>query len=196
MAEFNKPLGVFALPYIFDNDEHMWKFLQGEYGEKMLAGLESSKLRGLAYYGGGSRNFYTKKPVKSVEDLKGLKLRVVQSKVNVDLVTTLGASPTPMPYGEVYSGLQTGVIDGAENNPPSYLTANHYQAANYFVLDAHQRVPEMIVINKTIWGKLSDEDKNIVKQAALDSVTTQRELWNKFEKESIPQINCQRCYCH
>ncbi|SMC86877.1 TRAP transporter substrate-binding protein [Sporomusa malonica] len=188
LAEFNKAFGVFSLPYIFDNDAHMWKFLSGEAGNKMLDGLEKSKMKGLAYYSSGSRSFYTKKPVTKVEDLKGLKIRVQQNKINMDLISSLGASATPMPYGEVFSGLQTGVIDGAENNSPSYLTANHYQAVKNYILDGHQRVPEVLLISKVTWDKLSEEDRKIIKQAAIDSVTTQRELWGKFEKESMDKL--------
>lgn len=188
LAEFNKAFGVFSLPYIFDNDTHMWKFLNGDAGTKMLDGLEKSKMKGLAYYTSGSRNFYTKNPVTKVEDLKGMKIRVQQNKINMDLISSLGASATPMPYGEVYSGLQTGVIDGAENNPPSYLTANHYQAVKNFILDGHQRVPEVLLISKVTWDKLSEEDRKIIKQAAIDSVATQRELWEKFEKESMDKL--------
>ncbi|WP_094604459.1 Solute-binding protein [Sporomusa silvacetica DSM 10669] len=188
LAEFNKAFGVFSLPYIFDNNDHMWKFLNGEAGNKILDGLEKSKMKGLAYYDGGARNFYTKNPVTKVEDLKGMKIRVQQSKINMDLISALGASATPMPYGEVYSGLQTGVIDGAENNSPSYFTANHYQAVKNFILDGHQRVPEVLLISKVTWDKLSEEDRKIIKQAAIDSVATQRELWGKFEKESMDKL--------
>ncbi|EGO63843.1 TRAP transporter substrate-binding protein [Acetonema longum] len=188
LAEFNKQFGVYSLPYIFDNDEHVWNFLNGEYGQKMLDNLEKSKLKGLAYYSSGSRSFYTKKPVKSVADLQGLKIRVQQSKVNMDLISALGASATPMPYGEVFSGLQTGVIDGAENNSPSYLTANHFQAVKNFILDGHQRVPEVLMISKVTWDKLSEEDRKLIKQAAMDSVATQRDLWDKFEKESMDKL--------
>jgi len=106
----------------------------------------------------------------------------------MDLISSLGASATPMPYGEVYSGLQTGVIDGAENNSPSYLTANHYQAVKNFILDSHQRVPEVLLVSKVTWDKLSDEDRKIIKQAAIDSVATQRELWDKFDKEAMEKL--------
>lgn len=188
LAEFNKAFGVYGLPYIFDNDDHMWRFLESEEGVKMLDGLESSKMKGLAYYSSGARSFYTKNPVNSVEGMKGLKIRVQQSKINMDLISALGASATPMPYGEVFSGLQTGVIDGAENNAPSYLTANHYQAAKNYILDSHQRVPEVLLMSKSVWDKLSNEDRKIIKQAALDSVKTQREEWNKFEKKAMEQL--------
>jgi tripartite ATP-independent transporter DctP family solute receptor len=188
LAEFNKQFGVFSLPYIFDNDEHVWKFLDSDDGKQMLTNLEKSKMMGLAYYSSGSRSFYTKNPVKSPEDLKGMKIRVIQNAINIDLMKAFGASATPMAYGEVFSALQTGVIDGAENNPPSYLTASHYQAAKNYILDGHQRVPEVLMISKATWDKLSAEDRAIIKQAALDSVNFQKEAWNKYEKDALAKL--------
>lgn len=188
LAEFNKPLGVFSLPYIFDSGEHMWKFLEGPDGAKMLDGLQQAKFVGLCYYDPGARSFYSTKPIKELADLKGLKFRVIQNKINMDMVAALGASATPMPYGQVFSSLQTGVIDGAENNAPSYLTSNHFQIAKFYLLDAHQRVPEVLVMSKVVWDKLSPDDQKLVKQAALDSVKTQRELWSKFEKEAMDKV--------
>lgn len=188
LAEFNKALGVFSLPYIFDNAEHEWKFLESDKGKELLSSLESSKMKGLAYYDSGARNFYTKKPVKSVDDLKGMKLRVQQNKINIDLIEALGANASPMAYGEVFSSLQTGVIDGAENNYPSYDSSNHYQVAKNLVLDGHQRVPEVVMISKATWDKLGDEDKKIIQEAATESVKTQREEWVKFEKNSEAKV--------
>jgi tripartite ATP-independent transporter DctP family solute receptor len=188
LAEFNKPLGVFSLPYIFDSTEHMWKFLNGPDGQKMLDGLSGSKFIGLCYFDPGSRSFYSTKPIKELADLKGQKIRVIQNKINMDLMQALGASATPMPYGQVFSSLQTGVIDGAENNFPSYLTSNHYQVAKHYLVDGHQRVPEVLVMSKVVWDKLSEDDKKLIKQAAIDSVKTQRELWDKFEKEAEAKV--------
>lgn len=188
LAEFNKQFSVLSLPYVFDSDKHLWSFLESEMGNKMLDNLESSKMKGLAYYDSGARSFYSRKPLKSMDDLKGLKIRVQQSKVNIDLIAALGASATPMPYGEVFSALQTGVIDAAENNYPSYYSSNHYQAAKHYILDKHQRTPEVLLISKITWDKLSEEDRKIIKQAALDSVKTQKETWAKFEKESEQKL--------
>lgn len=188
LAEFNKQFGVFSLPYIFESQEHVWSFLNGEFGQKMLANLEKSRMIGLCYYEAGSRSFYTKKPVKTPDDLKGLKIRVIQNAVNIELMKAFGASATPMPYGEVFSALQTGVIDGAENNPPSYLTANHYQAVKNYILDSHQRVPEVLMVSRVAWDKLSDEDKKILREAAKETVKFQIEAWNKFEKEALNKL--------
>lgn len=184
MAEFNAEYGVFSLPYIFDSDEHLWTFLRGDYGEKLLDSLEQSKMKGLAYYSSGARSFYARQPLNSLEDLKGLKIRVQQNKLNIELMDALGASATPMAYGEVYSSLQTGVIDAAENNFPSYYSSKHYEVAPYMILDAHQRVPEVLLISKATWDKLSKEDQDLIKQAAVDSIAYQQEEWAKYEKES------------
>lgn len=184
MAEFNKDFGVFSLPYIFDNDDHVWKFLLGEKGMGLLDSLQSSGLQGLGWYSSGSRSYYSSKPVTSIEDIKGLKIRVQENKVNLAIVDALGASATPMPFGDVYSSLQTGVIDAAENNYPSYYSSKHYEVAPHLILDGHQRVPEVLLVSKTVWDKLSAEDQAIIKQAALDSIEYQREEWAKYEQES------------
>ena len=188
LAEFNNQFSVLGLPYVFESDEHLWRFLESETGEEMLNSLEKSRMKGLAYYSSGARSFYSRNPLTSMEDLKGMKIRVQQSKLNIDLVSALGASATPMPYGEVFSGLQTGVIDGAENNFPSYYSSNHYQAAKHILLDRHQRTPEVLLVSKVTWDKLSPEDQQIIKQAALDSVKTQREEWEKWERESEQKL--------
>lgn len=184
MAEFNQDYGVFSLPYIFNSDEHLWSFLDGDYGKKLLDSLESSKMKGLAYYSAGARSFYARKPVTSLEDLKGMKIRVQQNKLNIELMDALGASATPMAYGEVYSSLQTGVIDAAENNYPSYYSSKHYEVAPHLILDQHQRVPEVLLISKGTWDKLSKADQELIKKAAQDSVAYQKEEWAKYEKES------------
>ncbi|MGM0881397.1 MAG: TRAP transporter substrate-binding protein [Bacillota bacterium] len=188
LAEFNKAFGVFSLPYIFENEEHEWNFLNGPDAQKLLEGLSDSKFMGLSYYDSGARSFYTRKPVTSIEDLKGMKIRVIQNKVNIDLMQALGASATPMPYGDVFNALQTGVIDGAENNWPSFYTSKHYEQAKNLILDSHQRVPEVLMASKVTWDKLSDADKQAIKEAAMESVAYQREQWKKFEKEAEDKV--------
>jgi tripartite ATP-independent transporter DctP family solute receptor len=188
LAEFNDQFSALNLPYVFDSDEHLWNFLEGEAGKKLLTDLEQSKMRGLAYYDSGSRNFYSTKPLKSIEDLEGQKIRVQQSKITMDLLAALGASATPMPYGEVFSALQTGIIDGAENNLPSIDSSNHYEEAKSIIMDHHQRIPEVLLMSKATWDKLSDEDKEIIQQAATDSVVTQKEAWAKLEQESEKKL--------
>jgi tripartite ATP-independent transporter DctP family solute receptor len=188
LGEFNKQMSVFSLPYLFDSEEHMWKFLKGEMGEKMLNDLQPSRMKGLAYYTGGARSFYSVKPLTGIDSLKGLKIRVMQNKINMDMVAALGGSATPMPAGEIFSALQTGVIDGAENNYPTFVAQNHYQSAKHYILDAHQRIPEVLLISKVSWDKLSPEDQKLIKQAALDSVDYQRDIWAKTEREAEAKV--------
>lgn len=176
---------VFSLPYIFRSVDHMHKVVDGEIGDEVLDAFQNHNLIGLAYYDSGSRSFYNSKlPITKLEDLKGLKFRVQSSDVFVDMVDALGANATPMPYGEVYSGLQTGVIDGAENNWPSYESSGHFEVAKYYMLDQHLIVPEVLVMSQASWGKLSPEDQELVRQAAKESVPIMRELWVAQEKAS------------
>jgi tripartite ATP-independent transporter DctP family solute receptor len=188
MAQFSKQLGVFSLPYIFDSKEHMWAFLNGPGGTKMLEALSSSGFIGLAYYDGGARSFYASKPITKVEDLKGLKFRVMQNEWAVKMVNAFGANATPMAYGQVFSAIQTGVIEGAENNAPSYLTASHYQVAKNYLLDGHQRIPEVLVMSKIAFDTLSKEDQAILRKAAADSVSKQRQMWDAFEGEALAKV--------
>lgn len=178
-----------SLPYVFRSTDHMRKALDGEIGDDILAGFEKHGLVALAFYDSGARSFYNAKhPVKSVEDLKGLKIRVIQSDIFVDMVNALGANATPMPYGEVYSALETGVIDGAENNWPSYESSKHSEVAKYFTLDQHLIVPEILAVSKVTWDKLTPEDQTIFRQAAKDSVKKQRELWEAAEKKARDSV--------
>ncbi|MBZ9797188.1 TRAP transporter substrate-binding protein [Mesorhizobium sp. ES1-4] len=174
-----------SLPYIFRSVEHMRHVMDGPIGDQILKAFEAHDLVGLAFYDSGARSFYnTKKDITSMADMKGMKFRVIQSDVFVDMVNALGANATPMAYGEVYSALQTGVIDGAENNWPSFESAKHYEVAKHYTLDEHQIVPEVLVMSKASWDKLSPEDQAIVRQAAKDSVGKMRELWDAQEKKS------------
>ncbi|SHM16527.1 tripartite ATP-independent transporter solute receptor, DctP family [Caldanaerovirga acetigignens] len=189
LSDFAKPLRVLSLPYLFDNEEHLWKVLDGPIGEELLDTLKESNMIGLAYYDSGARSFYnSKREVKTPADLKGLKIRVQQSELMVALVEALGASATPMPYGEVYSALQTGVIDGAENNWPSYYSTSHYEVAKYYTLDNHTRTPEVLIASKALWDKLSEEDKKIIKEAARASEAVQKRAWKEYEQKAIEAV--------
>lgn len=182
MAPWNSlvPLTMIpSLPYLFRSPEHARNVMSGPIGDEIAAGFPDHGVVVLAYYDGGARSFYNSaKPVNSVADLAGLKFRVIQSDVFVDMVTALGATATPMPYGEVYSAIETGVIDGAENNFPSYESAKHFEVAKNYSLDEHTIVPEVFVISKTVWDGLTPEDQAIFKQAARESMTKQWELWD------------------
>ena len=187
VGEFYAPMGVFSLPYIFRDQAHFEAVLQGDVGEELLAGLEAADLVGLAYYDSGSRNFYTTEtPIRSVDDLNGLRIRTQESQVVLDMMAVLGAEPVPMAFGEVYSSLQTGVIDGAENNFPSYGPSGvrHYEVAPYYTLDGHARVPEVLMISTSSWDRLSPEDQALVREAAQASVPVEFEAWAALVEES------------
>jgi TRAP-type C4-dicarboxylate transport system substrate-binding protein len=147
--------------------------------------LEAQGMVGLAFYDSGSRSFYTtKKPIKTLADMKGLKIRVQPSDLFVAMVEALGANPTPMPYGEVYTGLKTGIVDGAENNWPSYESSRHFEAAKYYDQTEHSMVPEVLVFSKKIWDGLSKEDQAMLRKAAKESVPYMRKLWDEREIKS------------
>jgi tripartite ATP-independent transporter DctP family solute receptor len=189
MTEFSPELAVVALPYMYSGADHMWKVLNSSIGDDFLAGLESSNFVGLCWYDGGARSFYNSvRPIESLEDLAGLKFRVMQSELMVDMVEALGASPTPMAYGEVYSSIQTNVIDGAENNWPSYDTSSHYEVAKYYTLDEHLRVPEILIASKIVMDKVSPEDMALIKEAAKESQDFQIAKWKAKEEESEKKI--------
>lgn len=176
---------VTVLPFIFRDTAHMRNVLDGPIGDDILKAMEAQGLIGLAFYDSGSRSFYTaKKPIKSLEDFKGLKIRVQPSELFVGMINALGANPTPMPYGEVYTALKTGIVDGAENNWPSYESSRHFEAARYYSLTEHSLAPEVLVFSKPIWDRLSKDDQALIRQAAKDSVPYMRKLWDEREINS------------
>ncbi|MDR1626182.1 MAG: TRAP transporter substrate-binding protein [Spirochaetia bacterium] len=179
------PLGnALSMPFLFRDRTHMFKVLDGPIGEEILQAYTSQNLLGLCWLDAGFRNFYnTKKEIKTPADMKGLKIRVQESSLMMDMVRNLGASPTPMAYGEVYPGMQNGIIDGAENNWPSYITAAHYEVAKYFTTDAHMCSPEMILINFALWNSFTDAEKKLVKDAAIEGAKVERAEWLKAEKK-------------
>ena len=189
LAAFAPAFDALQMPYLYRDEDHMWKVLNGPIGEEFLNSLEPADFVGLCWYDSGARNFYnSRREIKSVADLKGLKIRVQESKLMMGLVSALGAVPTPMAFGEVYSALQTGVIDGAENNWPSYFSTSHYEVAKYFTLDGHTRVPEILIASKITMDKLSKEDQDIIRQAAKDSMPYQIKLWKEYEKVSEEKV--------
>ncbi|MDT1063626.1 TRAP transporter substrate-binding protein [Paracoccus sp. CPCC 101403] len=178
-----------SLPYLYRSEDHLHKVLDGPIGDEIAKEFEPHDLVLLAYYDGGARSFYnSKKAIKTVDDLKGMKFRVMQNDVFVDMMSALGANATPMPYGEVYSSIQTGVIDGAENNFPSYDSSGHAEVAKFFTLDQHLIVPELVAMSKTSWEKLSPEDQAVLRDAAKNSATLQRKLWADQEKASEDKV--------
>ena len=180
---------VLGLPFLFRSTEHMHNTVDGPIGDEILAAFEPHGLVGLAFYDSGARSFYsTKKPIEKLADLKGMKIRVQQSDLWIAMMEAFGANATPMPYGEVYSSLETGVVDGAENNWPSYESSRHFEVAKNYTLTEHSLNPEILVVSKMSWDKLSPDDQKVLRQAAKDSVGKMRELWQAREKASEEKV--------
>jgi tripartite ATP-independent transporter DctP family solute receptor len=185
LTEFNDEIGVLAMPFLFEDEEEKWDTLNGEVGQELLDTFDGTNMVGLAFYDSGERYFYTsKRPLKKPEDMKGLKIRVQSSELAIDVVKALGGSATPMEYSEVFSALQTGVIDGAENNLPSYYTSNHYNVSKYITVNGYQGVPEIFMASEQMWDTLDDADKAIFKEAAMESVKVQRKAWAELTEEA------------
>ena len=183
LSAFSQNFDALQMPFLYRNAEHMWAVLNGPIGDEFLDSLTPAGFVGLGWYDSGARSFYNSvRPVRRVADLAGLRIRVQESELMVGLVQALGAVASPMPFGEVYSALQTGVIDGAENNWPSYYSTSHYEVAKYFIVNEHTRVPEIIIASKMSMDRLSAEDQAIIRQAARDSQMFQRQKWAEFEE--------------
>ncbi|RJF92182.1 TRAP transporter substrate-binding protein [Noviherbaspirillum saxi] len=174
-----------SLPFLFRSTQHMRDTLDGPIGDQILASLEKEGFVGLAFYDSGSRSFYTtKKPINTVADMKGMKIRVQQSEMWVAIMQALGANATPMPYAEVYTALKTGLVDGAENNWPSFESSRHYEAAKYYSRTEHSMAPEVLVFSKKVWDGLSKEDQQMIRKAAKESVPHMRKLWDEREAKA------------
>jgi tripartite ATP-independent transporter DctP family solute receptor len=179
---------VLALPFLFRSVDHLRKVLDGPIGEDILASFERYGLIGLTFYDSGARSIYNSKvPVRTLADLKGLRIRVQQSDLMADMIRALGASPIELPFGQVEIGITSGIVDGAENNWPSYVTTNHYRAARYYTLTEHTMSPEVLLMSLRAWQSLSDEDKAIFRAAARESNTYMREQWDVLEAQSRRQ---------
>ncbi len=180
---------VFSLPYLFRDKEHYFNVLDGEIGQELLLAGEDYWLRGLTYYDAGQRSFYTQdRPIRTPEDLEGLKIRVQESPMAVSMVRTLGGSPTPISWGELYTALQQGIVDGAENNPPSFQSSRHYEVSNYFSLDGHTAIPDVLLISTQSWDNLSDQEREWIQEAADSSKIYQREIWAEAEEEALETV--------
>ncbi|MCF8358464.1 MAG: TRAP transporter substrate-binding protein [Prolixibacteraceae bacterium] len=189
LESFTDNFQVLGLPYIFRSKQHSFNVLDGEIGEELLLSTEQFNVRGLCFYDAGSRSFYTlDTPIETPDDLIGLKLRVMKSQTAMELVKAMGGSPTPISWGELYTALQSGVVDGAENNPPSFYTSHHYEVCRYYSLNEHTMVPDVLIISTVVWDKLSGQEKEWLQQAADESVIRQRELWAESEKESLKKV--------
>ncbi len=186
---FVPAMKIFSIPYIFRDNDHFWKVLNSEVGQGLLAGVEPFRLKGLAYYDAGSRSFYTNnKPVRTPADLAGMKIRVLNSPTAVRTVRELGGAATPVAWGELYTALQQGVVDGAENNPPSYYLSRHYEIARYYSLDEHTSVPDVMLMSLRVWENLTDQQQEWVDKAMQDSVIFQRQAWQESTLDSLAKV--------
>jgi tripartite ATP-independent transporter DctP family solute receptor len=188
IGTFVPAMNVLAMPFLFRSIEHLQKVLDGPIGNEILGSFEPFGFVGLAFYDSGARSIYNSvRPVRSLADLKGLRLRVQQSQLMSDMVRALGGEPIELPYGQVLTGLATKLIDGAENNWPSFVTTDHYKYAGYYTLTEHTMSPEVLVMSQKAWASLSDQDRKIFRDAAIESSHFMREKWKELEEQSRAQ---------
>ncbi|PQJ30733.1 C4-dicarboxylate ABC transporter substrate-binding protein [Nonlabens arenilitoris] len=186
LSNFVPEYNLFGIPYLFRDKQHQFDVLEGDIGKSILEKGSKFWLRGLCYYDAGSRSFYTsKKAIRTPEDLDGLKIRVMNNQMAINMVNSMGGSATPLAYGELYTAIQQGVVDGAENNPPSFVSSNHYEISKYYTLDQHSSVPDILLIGTKFWDKLSEEEKVWVQEAAEESAQAQKVFWNESVEESM-----------
>ena len=180
---------VVSLPFVFNSVDHMHRAMDGEVGKIFEQAMAAEGLVPLAWYDSGSRSFYnSKRPIMTPADVDGLKIRVMNNDLFVDMVAQLGGNATPMAFGEVYQSLQTGVIDGAENNYPSYESTGHFEVAGYYSITEHLIIPECLCVASAVWDGLDAETQEAVRTAARNSAVTQRELWSARESESLAKV--------
>lgn len=189
LESFVPEMKVFSLPYLFNNQEHYWKTLNGNVGKELLAAGQPYRFKGLGYFDAGSRSFYTtKKQVVTPDDLQGQKIRVMNSQTAVSMVNTMGGAATPVSWGELYTSLQQGVVDGAENNLPSFYYSKHYEVSQYLILDEHTSIPDVIIIGTHVWEQLNAEQQKWLEESMLAATDFQRELWAESTRESLEVV--------
>lgn len=189
LENFVPSMAVFSLPYVFRSEAHRWKVYNGPIGKKMLLDGESVWLRGLCFYETGSRNFYLRdKAVYTPEDLRGLKIRVMQSYWSIRAINALGASATPIAFGELYTALQQGVVDGAENNAPTLFQSRHYEACKYYTLDEHSAPSDVLLISTHSWNRLTPQQQDWLQKAVDASVLYQQSLWGEATQSALDQM--------
>jgi tripartite ATP-independent transporter DctP family solute receptor len=189
MEGFVPSYRVFGIPYLFRDEEHQFRVLEGSIGREILLSSEPYWLRGLCFFDAGSRSFYTKdRPIRAPSDLRGLKIRVQESPNFMRMVNLLGGSATPISWGELYTALQQGVVDGAENNPPSFYFSNHYEVCRYYTLTEHTATPDVLLMSTWVWNRLNDHQKRLVEAAAREAAEHQRELWKRSTEEAMRAV--------
>ena len=180
---------IFSVPFLFQNEEHRFSVYDGQIGRELLDAGQNIRLVGLTYYDAGTRSFYTKdRPILHPDDLQGMKIRVQESPASLQMVNMLGGSATPISFGELYTALQQRIVDGAENNPPSLYLTRHYEVVDYYSLDEHTAVPDMLFASQFTWQRLTDEEKEILRNAAQKSAIYQRKLWEESTNEAMEAV--------
>ena len=189
MENFVPQMKIFGVPYLFRDGAHFWNALGGPIGKELLLAGQSKRLRGLCYYDAGARSFYTKdREIQTPSDLTGMKIRVQNSAMSMKLVEAMGGSPTPIPWGELYTSLDQGVVDGAENNSPSFRQSRHFEVCKYYILDEHTRLPDMLMIGVRVWNQLTAEQQQILQEAVDESVIYQRKIWAEAEQADLKAV--------
>jgi tripartite ATP-independent transporter DctP family solute receptor len=189
MESFAPQYKVLGIPYIFRSQEHLFKVQDGPIGEAILNSGNEYWLQGLCFYDAGNRSFYTtNKEIRSPEDVVNLKIRVMKSNTANRMISLMGGNPVPISWGEIYTALQQGVVDGAENNPPSFYLSRHYELCKYYILDEHTSIPDVLVISTHVWNDLTEQERAWIKEAARESVKVQRALWKKSVDESLAAV--------
>ena len=186
---FVPEMKIFSIPYVFRDEDHLWKVLKSDIGKRLLLAGQKYYLRGMCYYDAGSRSFYTKEfPILEPKDLQGLKIRVQKSMTSVAMIQALGGSATPIAWGELYTALQQGVVDGAENNPPSFYLSRHYEVCKYYSLDQHTFVPDILLMSTYVWETLTPQKQKWLQEAVDESVNHQRKLWKESSAHALQEV--------
>ncbi|MEO9886641.1 MAG: TRAP transporter substrate-binding protein [Balneola sp.] len=189
LENFAPSYSVLSIPFIFNSEQHRFNVLEGEIGKEILNDGTEFWFQGLCFYDAGSRSFYTKdKPIYSPSDLEGQKIRVMESQTAMSMVRSLGGSPTPISFGELYTALQQGVVDGAENNPPSFYTSRHYEVSKYYTIDEHTAVPDVLIVSTHVWNDLTSQEQKWLQSAATESAEYQKKLWKKASSEALEKV--------
>jgi tripartite ATP-independent transporter DctP family solute receptor len=192
LEAFSPRMAIYSLPFLFRDRDHFWKFADGEIGEELLDASLPFRLKGIAYYDAGARNFYLSKrinrEIRTPKDLEGLTIRVQQSKTAIRLMEVLGAKPVPIPFGELYTALDTGAVDGAENNPPSLFTTRQYEVSSSYSISEHTVIPDVLIMSRDVWERLTPEEQKWVKESAIASSHYQRGLWQAEEEKNIAEM--------
>jgi tripartite ATP-independent transporter DctP family solute receptor len=190
-------INVVNMPFLFKSMAQAEKMMDGPIGQELLDKISANANAGLialCWMNSGARSIYNSKhPIKTIDDVKGLKIRVIGNPIFIDMMNALGGNGIAMGYDQVFSALQTGVVDGAENNPPSYVFSNHYTAAKYYSLTEHLIIPEILAFSKRSWTALSTDDQNLIKKFAREAQLEERDLWNKYEQLAMDKAKAAGC---